>query len=149
MKKYRDAVRKKHEWKLHAEQLEHCRKEADKVRDGLQVGEAHVVRDYVNHHDGEGSHVKCLIWVVQWRDETGGPLRKLKFRHFCSDKDSLSTDAYFTCDVAHFQLASDFFKKNFKKARRLAQSTHARARTHTHTHIHTGTHTHTAGLLFR
>jgi hypothetical protein len=63
-----------------------------------------VIRDFVNHHDHRGSHVKCLHWVLMWRTEPGGPLHRLKLRHYCSDTKSLSTDSYYQADVTNFHL---------------------------------------------
>ena len=70
----------------------------------MKVGEVMVTRDFVNHHDHLGHHVKCLIWVVEWRTEEGKPCKLLKLRHYCSGKGSMSTDAYYTVDVMDFHL---------------------------------------------
>jgi len=89
-------------YKLHKAQLEVCRAEVKSLEDGLLPGQAIVIRDYVNHHDHSGGHVKCLHWVVMWRTKINGNLQHLKLRHYCSDKDSCMTDAYYTADVMRF-----------------------------------------------
>jgi len=61
-----------------------------------------VVRDFVNHHDHAGAHVKCLHWVMMWRDMKNGPIKRLKLRHYCSDKKSCMTDSYYQADVTDF-----------------------------------------------
>ena len=91
-------------YRVHVQQLEECRKAAKKAEDDLQPGTAMVIRDFVNHHDHSGSHVKCLHWVLMWRDTMGGPIKRLKLRHYCSHKPSMSTDSYFQADVTDFHL---------------------------------------------
>jgi hypothetical protein len=95
------------EYYLHMDQLKNARQEAYRVRDNMRVGEAFVTRDYVNHYDCTGAHVKCLIWVVQWKEQEGEQLRLMKIRNFCSDKNSCSTDAFFTRDVMDFHFKQD------------------------------------------
>ena len=91
-------------WETHKAQLATGRLSAKKQRDAMPVGWVSVVRDYVNHHDHTGSHVKCLVFVLQWRETEGGPLKILKIRNFCSDKKTMSTDSYNYCDVLDFHL---------------------------------------------
>jgi hypothetical protein len=99
------ALRKKlRTYRVHLNHLEHCRVQAKKAEDDLTPGTAMVIRDFVNHHDHDGRHVKCLIWVLMWRDVEGGPILKLKLRHYCSDKNSMSTDSYYQADVTDFHL---------------------------------------------
>ena len=94
-------------YRIHLLQLEASRAAAKKAEDNLVPGEAMVIRDFVNHHDHSGKHVKCLHWVLMWRDEVGEPLKRLKLRHYCSDKKSMSTDSYFQADVTEFHLNED------------------------------------------
>jgi hypothetical protein len=89
---------------MHKAQLIHSRTEAYAIRDAMTPGQVFVTRDYVNHHDHAGEHVKCLILVLQWRASTNGPLLLLKIRNFCSDKATRSTDMFFTRDVMDFHL---------------------------------------------
>ena len=91
-------------YRLHVLQLAKSRAAVKKAEENLQPGEAMVIRDFVNHHDHGGAHVKCLHWVLMWRNEIGAPLRILKLRHYCSDKASLSTDSYYQADVCDFHL---------------------------------------------
>ena len=43
-----------------------------------------VIRDFVNHHDHAGKHVKCLHWVMMWRDAVGEPIKRHHGPHFAS-----------------------------------------------------------------
>jgi hypothetical protein len=65
--------------------LQTVRKRTTEYLTTMPVGVVTVVRDFVNHHDHDGKHVKCLHWVMQWRDVEGGPLKILKLRHYCDD----------------------------------------------------------------
>jgi hypothetical protein len=94
-------------YRLHVEQLAQCRARAKYAEDHLAVGECMVIRDFVNHHDHAGGHVKCLHWVLMWRDTEGGNIKRLKLRHYCSDKKSLSTDSYYQADITDFHLNED------------------------------------------
>jgi hypothetical protein len=89
------------EYTAHLEHMNTARVEAYKCRDNMKVGEVFVTRDFVNHYDHSGAHVKCLHWVLQWREEEGGSLELLKVRHYCSDK-SMSTNHGFTTACMHF-----------------------------------------------
>ena len=91
-------------YRVHLTQLATARAEAQKAEDELPVGSCMVIRDFVNHHDHSGKHVKCLHWVLMWRDKEGDPLHRLKLRHYCSDKNSMSTDSYYQADVTAFHL---------------------------------------------
>ena len=102
LKHLNDLETKVKNYKLHKAQLEVCRAEVKALEDGLVPGQAIVIRDYVNHHDHSGGHVKCLHWVVMWRTKPNGDLQHLKLRHYCSDKESCMTDAYYTADVMRF-----------------------------------------------
>jgi len=84
------------ECRLHILQLVACRAQAEKMRENMPPGHVFVTRDYVNHHDHGGAHVKCLHLVLQWRETAGAPLKLLKIRNYCSDPDSMKTDMYFT-----------------------------------------------------
>lgn len=92
-------------YRLHLQQLACARANVAKKAADLKPNEVMVTRDFVNHHDSSGKHVKCLIWVVQWRDNVGEPLKLLKLRHYCSDGDSMSTDSYYTADVMDFHFS--------------------------------------------
>jgi hypothetical protein len=94
-------------YRLHVKQLEVGRKETKKLENNLKVGECMVIRDFVNHHDHGGSHVKCLHWVLMWRDVAGADVKILKLRHYCSDPDTMMTDVFFTADVMDFHLNPD------------------------------------------
>jgi hypothetical protein len=94
-------------YRVHLAQLETARVEAKAAEDNLAVGSCLVIRDFVNHHDHGGKHVKCLHWVLAWRDVAGEPLKRLKLRHYCSDKKSMNTDSYFQADVMDFHLDED------------------------------------------
>jgi hypothetical protein len=72
---------------------------------GLSVGEIAIIRDFVNHHDHSGAHVKSLIFVLLWRDVLDGPIKLLKITNYCSDAATMSTDTYFYRDVADFHLS--------------------------------------------
>jgi hypothetical protein len=89
------------EYTSHLEHMETARVHAYKCRDDMKVGEVFVTRDFVNHYDHSGAHVKCLHWVLQWREEEGGSLQLLKVRHYCSDK-SMTTNHGYTTDCMHF-----------------------------------------------
>jgi len=102
-----DVKRKCVAYRLHLKQLKTGRAETKILEKNLKVGEVMVVRDYVNHHDHNGKHVKCLHWVLLWRDLEGAELKHLKLRHYCSDPESMMTDTYFTADVMAFH----FLKK--------------------------------------
>ena len=106
----RKLAKKKAEYLLHKEQLLTARAQANKVRDNLAVGEVGVTRDFVNHHDHRGAHVKCLHFVLQWRDKEGAPLKLLKLRTYCSDVKSMSTDSYYVADAMdlHFKQGTWF-----------------------------------------
>jgi hypothetical protein len=92
LRKRMDKARKDtNSWRLHQEQLATCRQKDQEMDENLPVGTARVIRDYVNHHDHDGSHVKCLHWVIRWRTEPNAPIQMLKARHYCSDSDTLST----------------------------------------------------------
>jgi hypothetical protein len=103
-KKLSDLMRKVKEYRLHLDQLATGRKETKILEEKLLPGEVIIIRDFVNHHDHSGKHVKCLHWVVMWRDVIGQPLKHLKLRHYCSDGESMMTDSYFTADVMDFHL---------------------------------------------
>jgi hypothetical protein len=75
------------------------------VVNNSKVGETAIIRDFVNHHDHSGSHVKSLIFVLLRRTVPNGPLRILKITNYCSDKVTMSTDSYFYRDVADFHLS--------------------------------------------
>jgi hypothetical protein len=89
------------EYTTHQEHMQTARVYAYECRDNMKVGEVFVTRDFVNHYDHAGSHVKCLHWVLQWREKEGGSLELLKVRHYCSDK-SMSTNHGFTTACMHF-----------------------------------------------
>jgi hypothetical protein len=89
-------------YRLHIAQLETGRREINAQLEALAVGEALVLRDFVNHYDLTGKKINCLHWVVQWRTEDGGPLHLLKLRHYCSDKDSQSCSAHYNTDIETF-----------------------------------------------
>jgi hypothetical protein len=80
-------------YRTHRRMLKVARAALTERKAKMVVGEVMVTRDFVNHHDHLGSHVKCLIWIVEWRTEKDGPLKMLKLRHYCSDNESMSTDA--------------------------------------------------------
>jgi hypothetical protein len=94
-------------YRIHMQQLKECRAAVKVEEDKMMPGTCMVIRDFVNHHDHSGSHVKCLHWVLMWRDAPGEPLRRLKLRHYCSDTKSLSTDSYYQADVTNFHLDED------------------------------------------
>jgi hypothetical protein len=94
-------------YRVHVRQLQECRAAVQKTEEELQPGTAMIIRDFVNHHDHSGSHVKCLHWVLAWRDKVGEPLKRLKLRHYCSDPASMSTDGYFQADVSDFHFSED------------------------------------------
>jgi hypothetical protein len=96
--KYQDHLT---EYISHLEHMNTARVYAYECRDNMKVGEVFVTRDFVNHYDHSGAHVKCLHWVLQWREEEGGSLELLKVRHYCSDK-SMSTNHGFTTACMHF-----------------------------------------------
>ena len=100
--KLTDLMKKEASYTLHKEQLATGRAAVKKLEEDLKPGEAIVVRDYVNHHDHSGKHVKCLHWVLMWRNEGSTRLEHLKLRHYCSEKNSMMTDAYYTADVMDF-----------------------------------------------
>jgi hypothetical protein len=89
------------EYTSHLKHMDTARVYAYKCRDNMKVGEVFVTRDFVNHYDHSGSHVKCLHWVLQWREEEGGDLQLLKVRHYCSDK-SMTTNHGFSTACMHF-----------------------------------------------
>jgi hypothetical protein len=91
-------------FRLHKEQRRTCRKATQLLDRNLKAGEGWLVRDFVNHFDGEGEHVKCLHWVLRWRDNDGYPIQMLKLRNYCSDKDTMRTGIAFTRDVDEFHL---------------------------------------------
>lgn len=93
------------EYKLHLEHMDTARVYAYECRDNMKVGEVFVTRDFVNHYDHSGAHVKCLHWVLQWREKEGGNLELLKVRHYCSDK-SMKTNHGFTTACMHFMFHS-------------------------------------------
>jgi hypothetical protein len=94
-------------YRVHLDQLRECRAAVQKAEKELKPGTAMIIRDFVNHHDHGGKHVKCLHWVLTWRDEEDGTLRRLKLRHYCSDVGTQSCDSYFQADVTDFHLAVD------------------------------------------
>jgi hypothetical protein len=121
VQKLRKARKQADAFTLHTQQLEHGRAETKRIENALKPGECLVIRDFVNHHDHSGSHVKCLHWVVMWRDEIDGPIKILKLRHYCSDKESMMTDSFYTADVMdfHFDKASKFNPGIFDKFTRV------------------------------
>jgi hypothetical protein len=94
-------------YRIHLRQLEAARSEAKKAEDGLVPGECMVIRDFVNHHDHSGKHVKCLHWVMMWRGKADEPIKRLKLRHYCSDPASMNTDSYYQADVTDFHFNED------------------------------------------
>ena len=101
-KKSRDTYQDQHiEYTSHLEHMTTARVYAYKVRDSMKVGEVFVTRDFVNHYDHSGAHVKCLHWVLQWVEEEGGKLELLKVRHYCSDS-SMTTNHGFSAACMHF-----------------------------------------------
>jgi hypothetical protein len=96
-------------YKVHEKQLATSRAVVNAKLASLLVGEVVVTRDFVNHYDHAGQHVKCLHFVLQWREEAGGPLKLLKLRSYCSDADTMSCDSYYTADAMdfHFRPKSD------------------------------------------
>ena len=107
--------KKVQEYLLHKDQLKHCREYTKKITAGLKVGEVAVVRDYVNHHDHSGAHVKCLHYVLQWREKEGGELQLLKIRTYCSDPKSCSTDSYYTVDCMDLHLKKGGYFDKFSR----------------------------------
>jgi hypothetical protein len=89
------------EYRTHLEHMDTARVYAYECRDNMKVGEVFVTRDFVNHYDHSGAHVKCLHWVLQWREKEGGKLELLKVRHYCSDR-SMTTNHGFTTACMHF-----------------------------------------------
>jgi hypothetical protein len=89
------------EYTAHLEHMDTARVYAYECRDEMKVGEVFVTRDFVNHYDHAGNHVKCLHWVLQWREEEGGSLQLLKVRHYCSDV-SMTTNHGFATACMHF-----------------------------------------------
>jgi hypothetical protein len=104
VKKCNDLRAKLRLYRVHVRQLKECRAAVKVEEETMMPGTAMVIRDFVNHHDHSGSHVKCLHWVLMWRNEPGGPIERLKLRHYCSDTKSLSTDSYYQADVTNFHL---------------------------------------------
>jgi hypothetical protein len=94
-------------YRVHLTQLTSARAEAKQAEDDLLPGTCMVIRDFVNHHDHSGQHVKCLHWVVMWRDKVGEPLKRLKLRHYCSNKKNMNTDSYYQADITEFHLNED------------------------------------------
>jgi len=88
----------------HVRALNTARKYAYDKRKNMKVGEVFVTRDFVNHHDHDGGHVKCLILVLEWYETEGGELQVLKIRHYCSDKDTLKTNFGYMLDIWSYQL---------------------------------------------
>lgn len=111
--KIRKLLPKVKNWRLHQDQMATARAVVKAKLAELQVGEVGVTRDFVNHHDHSGGHVKCLHFVLQWRDEADGPLRLLKLRNYCSDTKSMSTDSYFTADAMDLHLKPGGWFDNF------------------------------------
>ena len=91
------------EYTSHLEHNATARVYAYECRDNMKVGEVFVTRDFVNHYDHSGGHVKCLHWVLQWREKEGADLELLKVRHYCSDK-SMTTNHGYATDCMHFEL---------------------------------------------
>jgi hypothetical protein len=94
-------------YRVHRAQLATARAEAKEAEDNLAPGTCMVIRDFVNHHDHAGAHVKCLHWVLMWRDKVGEPIKRLKLRHYCSDAKTCSTDSFYQADVTDFHLNED------------------------------------------
>ena len=91
-------------YRVHIRQLTTARAEAKQAEDDLLPGTCMVIRDFVNHHDHSGKHVKCLHWVLMWRDKIGEPIKRLKLRHYCSNMGSMNTDSYYQADITDFHL---------------------------------------------
>ena len=102
--KLKKAKDKYDEFLRHQKDMKTARAYANKIRDEMKVGECFVTRDFVNHHDHDGGHVKCLHLVVQFRQVEGGPLHKMKIRNYCSDKDTLTTNHGYVVDVMRYHL---------------------------------------------
>ena len=98
--KYRKEARV---FELHKKQREVCRAATQELDMNLKAGECWIVRDFVNHHDHFGKHVKCLHWVIRWRDVDYQPIKMLKVRIYCSAK-TMSTDVCYTADTDAFLL---------------------------------------------
>jgi hypothetical protein len=92
------------DYNLHVEQMKTARKHAYAKRDNMKVGDVFVTRDFVNHHDHSGGHVKCLILVLEWYEQEGGELQVLKVRNYCSDKETMTTNFGYMLDVWRYQL---------------------------------------------
>jgi hypothetical protein len=88
----------------HRRDLETARKYALGKKSNMKVREVFVTRDFVNHHDHDGDHVKCLILVLEFYLKEGGELQVLKIRHYCSDLDTLTTNFGYMLDVWRYQL---------------------------------------------
>jgi hypothetical protein len=101
----RTLMKKQELYKYHLLSLKTERAETIKLVQGLKVGEVAIVRDFVNHHDHGGAHVKSLFFVAQFRTEDDGPLHLLKITNYCSDAATCSTDSYFYRDVVAFHLS--------------------------------------------
>jgi len=88
----------------HMIDLATARQYAFNKRSKMKVGDVFVTRDFVNHHDHEGGHVKCLILVLEFYEKAGGKLQVLKIRHYCSDAKSLTTNYGYMLDVWAYML---------------------------------------------
>ena len=100
LEKYRKATMI---FELHKKQREVCRAATQDLDMKLKAGESWIVRDFVNHHDHAGEHVKCLHWVIRWRDVDNEPIKMIKVRIYCSSK-SMATDNAYTADTDAFLL---------------------------------------------
>ena len=102
-------------YRLHKQQLASNRAYVNAKLATLIPKEVGVTRDFVNHYDSRGQHVKCLIFVLQWREIPGAPLKLLKIRNYCSHAETLSCDSYYNADCTDFHLRakSDFTPGHF------------------------------------
>jgi hypothetical protein len=120
-KEYDFTSRKYAEFRLHKDQRAVCRKATQELDSNLKAGEGWVVRDFVNHFDGAGKHVKCLHWVLRYRDKDEEPIKMVKMRNWCSDKRTCSPGLHYVQEADQFHLTNKskqeaLYKKNFSGA---------------------------------
>ena len=92
----RKISKRRYKFKMHKEQLQHCRQEVKKIEAGLKVGECMLVRDFVCQYCWDGSKMSNLQLVLIFRCPKTGELLQMKISNF-SHKESC--DAYFVADV--------------------------------------------------
>jgi hypothetical protein len=105
-----DALSSIKTYERHMEQFKVCRNYVHDIEDNLELGVCLVYRDFVSQYlfgaELLGNKMNNLQLVLVWRDPETACVTSFKVANFCSDKDTMAHDAWFTADVFNFHMGT-------------------------------------------